>query len=138
MELVALRTEQALSLNLQWAEKQATRLPEALWCSFHPIISDPQGWSFSKLGTTITPLEVVSRGNRTLHAVDQDIVYEGVEGKFTLETLDAPLIALLLSELPPRDVDRELESARHLVEHPEEKSTLPEKNQSTPGTFMLR
>ncbi len=93
LELTAPRDEPIIKLNLQWTEKQATRLPEALWFSFHPIISDPQGWSFTKVGTTITPLEVVSRGNRTLHAVDQDVVYQGVEGTFILETLDAPLIA---------------------------------------------
>ena len=34
-------------------------------------------WSCS--GTAITPLEVVSRGNRILHAVDQDVVYKGVQ-----------------------------------------------------------
>lgn len=93
LELIAPRAEPALVLNLQWAQKQATRLPEALWCSFQPNISNVQGWSFSKLGTRVSPLEVVSRGNRTLHAVDQDVIYKGDEGTFTLETLDAPLIA---------------------------------------------
>jgi hypothetical protein len=93
LELTAPRDRPVIVLNLQWTEKQASRLPEALWCLFHPITGDPQGWSFSKLGTIITPLEVVSQGNRTLHAIDQDVVYAGKEGTFIIETLDAPLIA---------------------------------------------
>lgn len=93
MELIAPRSKPVLSLNIQWIDKQASRLPEALWCSFQPIISNAQGWSFSKLGTQITPLEIVPRGNRTLHAIDQDLIYEGGDGKFIVATLDAPLIA---------------------------------------------
>ena len=93
LELSAPRAEPVLFLNIQWAGKQATRLPEALWFSFQPIISDLQGWSFFKLGTKITPLDVVSKGNRSLHAVEQEVIYEGADGTFILETLDAPLIA---------------------------------------------
>ncbi|HET8840986.1 MAG TPA: DUF5054 domain-containing protein [Ktedonobacteraceae bacterium] len=93
LEVIAPRAEPILLLNLQWTEKQASRLPEALWCSFQPATTSMQGWSFSKVGTVLSPLEVVSRGNRTLHAIHQEVRYTGEEGAFQIETLDAPLMA---------------------------------------------
>ncbi len=86
--------EPVINFILQWSGKTACRLPEALWFSFCPQIMEPAGWRMEKLGELISPLEVVSRGNRALHAVGKGLTcFEA--GKFTLEiiTLDAPLVA---------------------------------------------
>ena len=60
-----------IGFNLQWFNKPANRLPEALWFSFQPCINKPGGWSMDKMCQHISPLEVISKGNRNLHAVNQ-------------------------------------------------------------------
>ncbi len=82
-----------LRFTLQWFEKSANRLPEALWFSFVPKITSVQGWTMDKLGKRISPLEVVRDGNRKLHAVGAGVFYQDERGKLDIETLDAPLVA---------------------------------------------
>src|SRR5579859_780755 len=93
LELDLPYNEPAIHITVQWFEKQANRLPEACWLSFSPSGTADGLWSMDKIGTQISPLEVVSHGNRTLHAVDWGISYQDQYGAFLLETLDAPLIA---------------------------------------------
>jgi len=38
----------------------------------------------------VSPLEVVSRGNRTLHAVQRGVRYAGSDGSLIIDSLDAP------------------------------------------------
>ncbi|GCE21667.1 DUF5054 domain-containing protein [Dictyobacter kobayashii] len=86
--------EPALQMTLQWFEKQANRLPEALWYSFHPQVYTEGIWQLHKLGSWISPFEVISRGNRTLHAVDEmGVRYSDLQGRFDLELLDSALVA---------------------------------------------
>lgn len=85
--------DEVILFNFQWFEKNACRLPEALWLSFCPRISDPKGWRMDKLGELISPLEVIRNGNRKLHAVGNGVEYHGEEGGLIIETLDAPLVA---------------------------------------------
>ncbi len=82
-----------LEYTVQWFDKPASRLPEALWFSFVPIAPNVQGWRMEKLGQLISPLEVVRNGNRRLHAVGSGVYYEDNRGKLSIETLDAPLVA---------------------------------------------
>ncbi len=83
----------AVFLNFQCFEKRANRLPEAMWLSFSPIAPNSQGWSLEKVDQPISPLDVIANGNRHLHAVTKNVNYRDDQGRFTLETLDAPLIA---------------------------------------------
>ena len=85
--------ERALSLDIQWSEKSACRLPEAVWVSFVPKASDPAGWALDKMGEYISPLEVVPNGNRKLHAVGAGVRYHGDDGEMEIESMDAPLVA---------------------------------------------
>ncbi len=48
---------------------------------------------FEKMNQFVSPLDVMENGNRHLHAVTKDVKYSDANGTFTLETLDAPLIA---------------------------------------------
>jgi hypothetical protein len=79
-------------LGLAWAAKPATRLPEALWCSFDVRVADPDRWLLRKLGQEVSPLDVVRHGGRSLHA-SPSISYEGPDGGWWLTTPDAPLVA---------------------------------------------
>jgi hypothetical protein len=84
--------QRSISVELQWFDKQANRLPEALWLSFTPRAPDPRGWTLEKLGRSIAPLDVVRNGNRRLHALEA-AVYHDTRGSMRFATLDAPLLA---------------------------------------------
>ncbi|CAN5647779.1 hypothetical protein BH10ACT1_BH10ACT1_07520 [soil metagenome] len=82
-----------LALRLWWTAKPANRLPEAIWCSFTPIVAEPDRWTMDKLGQQVSPLDVVRRGGRALHAVGEGLAYTGPEGPLRIATPDAPLVA---------------------------------------------
>jgi hypothetical protein len=92
LEIVLPNAERAAYMDLQWFEKPASRLPEALWLSFMPRGTLPKGWTLEKLGQPIAPLDVVRDGNRRLHAV-QAVEYRHAGDALRLDTLDAPLVA---------------------------------------------
>jgi uncharacterized protein DUF5054 len=83
-----------IHLNFYWFGKPATRLPEALWLTFCPLVSSSEGWTMDKCGEEISPFDVVSSGNRQMHAVGTGFRFRDKEGMFAVETLDAPLIVL--------------------------------------------
>jgi hypothetical protein len=87
-------------LTAQWFGKPASRLPEALWLSFHPLVREDADWRLEKMGEWISPLAVVRNGNRRLHAVGTGVAWQGAGGRsrdvpsgLAIETLDAPLVA---------------------------------------------
>ena len=79
--------------ELQWFDKPACRLPEALWCSFTPVAPEAEGWRMDKLGQSISPLEVIHHGNRRLHAIGTGVTYRDRLGGLAMESLDAALVA---------------------------------------------
>ena len=85
--------DHGLDLALAWAAKPANRLPEALWCSFVPTVAEPERWRLDKLGQLVSPLDVVRRGGRALHAVGEGMAYDGPDGQLRIDTHDAPLVA---------------------------------------------
>ena len=82
-----------ISVELQWFDKPACRLPEALWLSFAPRVSPAAAWRMDKLGQPVSPLEVVENGNRHLHAVGRGVTCADGDALLRIETLDAPLVA---------------------------------------------
>ncbi|MAS33190.1 MAG: glycoside hydrolase [Anaerolineaceae bacterium] len=82
-----------VDIALTWLEKPANRLAEAFWLSFAPLVDAPQNWQLQKIGQLVSPLDVVNRGARTLHAIDQYAIYQGDDGSLQINTLDAPLVA---------------------------------------------
>jgi hypothetical protein len=93
LTLYAADAAAALDLDLQWFDKKATRLPEALWCSFNPKLREPAQWRLDKLGQWIDPADTVPAGGRHLHAVWSGVRCGGSDGALSIETLDAPLVA---------------------------------------------
>ncbi|MDR3707051.1 MAG: DUF5054 domain-containing protein [Capsulimonadaceae bacterium] len=86
--------DDALDVTLQWFDKPASRIPEALWFSFTPDVTDWGRWELQKMQRMVTPNAVVSKGARRLHAVSGEAVYSQGDRTFRIETLDAPLIAV--------------------------------------------
>jgi hypothetical protein len=94
LELWMPEEEPALHLSFSWFNKRATRMPEAMWLSFHPIASDPGGWLLEKSGQQVSPTDVVAGGNRHMHALSKGLEYRDESGSLSVETIDAPLVAL--------------------------------------------
>jgi hypothetical protein len=94
VELLLPTKEPVIYLNLLWFQKPATRLPEAIWLTFNPIAADAQGWMLEKSGQRVSPFDVVAGGNRHMHALSQGFSYKDGKGDFSVDTIDAPLVAL--------------------------------------------
>jgi len=94
LELFLPDAEPAVHVNLQLFGKIANRLPEAMWLSFLPQTPEQQGWMLEKVGSPVSPFDVVRGGNRHMHAVSNSVHYKDAHGSFVIETLDAPVVAL--------------------------------------------
>jgi len=94
MELFLPAKEPVVHVTFSCFEKPATRMPEALWLTFNPVVSDLKGWSMDKSGEQVSPFDVVPAGSRHLHAVSTSFGYRDKDGEFKVEVIDAPLIAL--------------------------------------------
>ncbi len=94
LEITLPDDQQSVHLSLSWFDKPATRLPEALWLSFKPNATRNEDWTLTKVEQAVSPLDVVKRGNRHLHALSSGLTYTEGEHRFEIETLDAPLVAL--------------------------------------------
>lgn len=86
-------SEDELQITHAWFDKPACRLAEAFWLSFQPVTDTPDGWRFEKIGRLIDPGDVVSKGARTLHAIDQRVTYDDGAHRFDVRSLNAPLVA---------------------------------------------
>lgn len=93
-EYVFPKAEPSVEVNIYWAAKAPTRLPEAIWLTFNPIAPDLKGWTMQKSGQKVSPYDVVDSGSRHMHAVSGEVFYEGNHGSLAVNSLDAPLIAL--------------------------------------------
>ena len=86
--------EPVVNLSFSWFNKPATRLPEALWLTFNPIVGGADHWIFRKSGQEISPFDVVANGGRHMHAVSDGFSWRDGSEAFDVETVDAPLIAV--------------------------------------------
>ncbi|MFC3801936.1 DUF5054 domain-containing protein [Cohnella sp. GCM10012308] len=82
-----------IGMTLQWFGKDANRLPEASWLSCGLQVGNPNRWTMDKMGSAVSPLQVVQGGNRNLHAVGSGVSYRGADGDADIATLDAALAA---------------------------------------------
>jgi hypothetical protein len=94
LDLTLPKAEPVIRITMSWFGKPATRMPEALWLTFNPIVENEQELKLDKSGEWISPFDVVTSGNRHMHAVQQGFAYESDGHLFAVDTLDAPLVAL--------------------------------------------
>ena len=94
LELLLPDHDPVVRLNLYWFEKAAQRLPESMWLSFLPIAPDQAGWTLTKVNESVSPFDVVAGGNRKMHAISDSIRYQDTRGRFSILSIDAPLLAL--------------------------------------------
>lgn len=84
---------ESITCSLAWFEKDANRMPEALWFDFVPNVENPNRWLLEKMGTQVSPLNVLRGGNRLQHCVEK-LAYEGADGSMEIESLHAPLVSV--------------------------------------------
>jgi hypothetical protein len=94
LDLLLPDREPIVEIDFSWFGKTANRMPEALWLSFHPLAPDPRNWLLDKAGSQISPFDVVTGGNRAMHAVLSGLHYQDPRGSLNIETLDAPVVAI--------------------------------------------
>lgn len=97
-------------LVVQWFDKPACRLPEALWFSFASLSPAPVRGLVDKLGEWIDVQDVVSRGARSLHAAGKGIRMENDLTRLEIEPLDAPLVTI--GRRKPLNFDDQLPNLR--------------------------
>jgi hypothetical protein len=84
----------AIDVNFSFFEKRANRMPEALWLSFYPGMNGSRHWTMSKLEQPVSPFDVVSGGNRHVHAVTGLLSCNEKDSGFSIESLDAAVVSL--------------------------------------------
>lgn len=80
-------SETKVELDFAWFDKPANRIPESCSLRFNPV--KPLTF-IEKLGMYVDPKNVVSNGNREMHATSGSIVFEDLE----ITTWDAPVVAI--------------------------------------------
>ena len=82
--------DEAVNLTFSWFHKRANRLPEALWLTFQPVVRDTSNWTLSKVERPVSPFDVISKGNRHMHALTGPITHQDI----SIHSLDAALVSL--------------------------------------------
>jgi hypothetical protein len=93
LELLFPKHEPVAKINFYCFGKIANRLPEAMWLTFQPDASGSSDWMLEKSDYPVSPLAVVRGGNRHMHALSRGVSYKDAQGSFSIDTLDAPVVA---------------------------------------------
>jgi hypothetical protein len=94
LEITLPDADPVVEVAFTWSGKAANRMPEALWLSFFPVAPQLRGWSMEKAEQAVSPFDVVTGGNRHMHALSGPISYKDAHGSFSIESVDAPVVAL--------------------------------------------
>ncbi|MEY8353031.1 DUF5054 domain-containing protein [Lachnospiraceae bacterium 54-53] len=81
-----------LFCELSWKNKDANKMPEALWFDINLDVENPCLWKMVIMEQEISPLSVVKGGNRRQHCVER-LVYDGSDGTIELKNPDSPLLS---------------------------------------------
>lgn len=85
--------EDKIRVFVSWQDKDAGKIPEALWLEMKMNVENPYCWQMNKMGEKISPVSVVRGGNRRQHCVES-MDYEAADGKVTVKSIHAPLISV--------------------------------------------
>jgi hypothetical protein len=85
----------SIDIRFDMFNKTSTRIPESFFITFNPIVSDVNGFTIDKLGTLVSPLDIMKNGSFHQHGVTNGIQYSE-EGKFVLrvDSPDVPIVAV--------------------------------------------
>ncbi len=114
LEIIVPQAEPAVHISFSCFGKQSNRLPEALWLSWQPAAPETRNWMLDKIGEPVSPFDVVRGGNRHMHALSSGLDYQDAQGRFYIETMDAPVVALgERTPLYPSDAQPDISQGIH-------------------------
>jgi len=87
-----------INMTLVLWKKTATRLPEQMMLEFRPPQSFNMQWRMDKLGSWVSPLDVLVNGSQYQHAVWDGIQAFTASKILAIKTPDAPLVAPITSQ----------------------------------------
>lgn len=82
-----------ITCQLNWFDKDANKIPEAIWFKFQFDVQNPNRWMIRKLGENISPLNVVRGGNRKQHCAES-LIYSGADGQIEIKNIHSPLVSV--------------------------------------------
>lgn len=85
--------EDKVYMSLSWKDKDAGKIPEALWLKMDVQTENPYCWTMKKMGKAMNPLLVAKGGNRRQHCVES-VDYSGADGQVSIKSIHAPLISI--------------------------------------------
>ena len=90
-----------VSYELQWFGKQSTRLAESFSFDFSPVPRASYQWTMDKIGTPVSPTDVIWGGSQLQHAVWDGVTYYGSanSSSMTLFSLDVPVVCPITAGL---------------------------------------
>eukprot|EP00026_Physarum_polycephalum_P002020 Phypoly_transcript_02024.p1 GENE.Phypoly_transcript_02024~~Phypoly_transcript_02024.p1 ORF type:complete len:530 (+),score=58.15 Phypoly_transcript_02024:1219-2808(+) len=86
----------AVNIDYQWFSKTSTRLAESFMLDFTPPQKWGYSWQMNKLGSSVSPTEVMQGGSQSQHGVWEGVAYVPAtsSGKtFKVLTSDVPLVS---------------------------------------------
>lgn len=86
--------EHIVEIKLSWFGKRANRMPEAIWLTFQPEPGEQAKWHLSKLEQAVSPFEVITGGNRHMHAITGLLSYRDEKRSLSIESFDATVVSL--------------------------------------------
>jgi hypothetical protein len=92
-EIVLSEKEPVIDVNFYWFDKASNRMPEAFWLTFLPVPQPDLKWQMEKSGQALSPLDVVTSGNRHMHALSGPITYTSGNETLSIQSIDAPVVA---------------------------------------------
>ncbi|KAK6184178.1 hypothetical protein SNE40_006698 [Patella caerulea] len=90
--------EFGMAIEVQWYNKQPTRLPESIFFSFQSKTRPGYQWQLHKLDQILDPLNVVINGSQRLHAIDEGVMYSKQSSGLLIESPDVAMVTVLTSE----------------------------------------
>ena len=81
----------SIDMTLVWRNKTACRLPETLWLTSRPAVADKGGWTISKLGQPVNPLDADLNPK---NSSEPQVAMQGLQCKYPGNTCGAHLHAV--------------------------------------------
>lgn len=83
-----------VTISVALKDKEASRYPEIISLAINPKVNNYSRYQIEKLGSLLNPLDVVGSGSKTMHAIDNTIVYAAADKEFKIKAIDSRVISI--------------------------------------------
>lgn len=82
-----------MHIRVMCFNKTPTRLPESLSVTFNPLVNNPQNWFMDKLGSLVSPMDVLRNGSQHQHGIQTGLHYiVAGDTQLSIHSLDAGVV----------------------------------------------